>query len=113
MDRQRLGDVTAMRLRHRLERFAEIVVSSPTMTLAFVGELGDHGGSASKISSSTPTTPSQLDFLGLVAGVRRQDLHLAVRDDLVLAEAVVERRRIWTCCFDLRAPQPADNSVCR
>src|SRR5438094_323020 len=119
-DGERLGDVFGNReqLRHRLEGTPEIILI----------EAGDDDPLAAireRIARPRETRVEELplvdsDDVGVVvdaaqqlvgvADVLRRDSHVAVRDDLIFAEAVVDERLedLNLLAGDLRATQPAD-----
>src|SRR5437763_6960549 len=119
-DGERLGDVFGNReqLRHRLEGTPEIILI----------EAGDDDPLAAireRIARPRQTRVEELplvdsDDVGVVvdaaqqlvgvADVLRRDSHVAVRDDLIFAEAVVDERLedLNLLAGDLRATQPAD-----
>ena len=119
-DGERLGDVFGNRqkLRHRLERPAEVVLVQTGHDHAFaaVRQLLQAAGRfwSKNCPSSMPTTsvsrPSTRKQLVRAAHGGRRDPHVAVRDDVIVAVAIVDERLedLDVLAGDLRAAQPPD-----
>jgi hypothetical protein len=119
-DGERLGDVLGNRqqLRHRLERTAEVVLieAGDDDALAAVGQ---RRARRRQVGVEELPFVDAHDFRVLVhmlqqlvrmANVLRRDAHVAVRHDVVFAEAVVDERLedLDLLLGDLRPTQPAD-----